>query len=213
MRWLYQQVTEALGTSYSSLAEAIAAAAGSVDLSVIEADIAVLQSDVAVHETRLDALETDVGDLQTDVAGVVSDVAAIEANQNFRIQTIHFRGDNLGPNASLAFYFKHDGGAVDTAIANAQCLVNNPGKFRNLSFKMITTAADNDTFSLFLNINGSNTALTIPNIAPSDASLHSDTTHEVSVSKGDFWCIQQLNGANSVSGNDWSLSIDFVVDA
>lgn len=187
--WLDRQFTEVLSSSYASLKARLDAIADEIDLTSIEADIDALDTTAADHETRIDALEADEGANKTS--------------------TIWFRADSLGASASTAYYLRYEA-VPDTGITNAQRIAPANGFFENLCFRMITTTADADTFSMTLNINGSDTALTIGGLACNDGTLHSDISHSVSVSKGDYWCVKQLNGAGAITSNDWDASVDFV---
>lgn len=209
--WLDRQFTEVLGKSFASLAEAIAAAVGDIDLSSIENDIDLLQIAAAGHEVRLDGHDTDITIINNTLGDHETRIDDLEAAETAtKTHTIYFRGDSLTATAASTSYLQPAVGSPTATLQNAQLMVNNPGKFRNLSFKMITTTADTDTFELTLTINGVDQTLTLTGLQCSSAALHSDTTHEVSVVKGDFWAIKQLNGANSITSNDWTCSIDFV---
>lgn len=198
-KWVDRQLTEALG-EHSSLSAAIAA--NVTDTSAIEADIDAL-------ETAVDALETTSADHESRI----DDLEADEASN----KTVGYAGQyrNLGGGAGVTYYWQPYGfkdlNSPPTTIWEAQFLWPRAGTIKNLRFVNTNPIADTDQFTLTLNVNGVDTALTKSGLSANTSTIQSDTTHSVSVAVGDLVCFVQVTGAagiNPGSGPTWCF--DFV---
>ncbi len=97
-----------------------------------------------------------------------------------------------------------------TALVQAQVLWGRAGTIKNLRFTNMDPLASGGSFSLTLNINGSDTALTITGLSTNSTGQR-DVTNSVSVSAEDKVCFHQANdGGGLNTGSDPSWSFDFV---
>lgn len=190
--WLDRQFTEVLGAEHKTLEQRLDAIVEDIDLSAIEGRLDDAEADIATHETRLDDLE----------AGEAS----------FKTTGYSQAYTSVGATAATTFYWRPFGDAATvpgTVLATGQIVWGRQGTIKNLRFNNTNPTGDADTFTLSLNVNGSDTALTIPNLSGSTSTLQSDTTHSVSVAVGDLVCFSQVNaGAHNV-GSQPRLWFDF----
>lgn len=107
--------------------------------------------------------------------------------------------------------YGQNGNTPPTALVQAQLLWARAGTIKNLRFINMDPTADADTYSLTLNVNGVDTALTLAGLTPGTSTLQSDTTHSVSVAVGDKVCFKQVSGAGGLDvGSDPAWAFDFV---
>lgn len=188
-KWVDRQLTEALG-DHASLSDAIAAGA---DLTAINAAITALQTSVADHETRIDDLEAaDTAFRTTPFSGGYILTATIVATNYY--PPIGLRPSNL-PNSTLNV---------------AQLAIGRDGTFKNLRARVLTATADTDTFTIGINVNGSSTALVTPTTTGTSTAWVEDTTTNLTVSKGDLYCIEIKIVSGNQSQHTLLWTYDFV---
>jgi hypothetical protein len=126
--------------------------------------------------------------------------------------TYAWRGPSLASTSGATFYVQpwNASTASTATLVNAQLAWGRTGTFTNLRFKVINTSLNAATASVTLNINGSDTNLTVT-VAGNSSTLVSDTNqaHNASVSVGDLITFKQVNNA-STSINNFTVMIDFV---
>lgn len=135
-------------------------------------------------DTRVDALEAADADFRTTGYMGAADVLGTAASTTYYHQPVGFQESSAPP----------------TTISEVQMLWPRAGTIKNLRYLNMAPQAGTNTFSFTLNVNGSDTALTITGLSPSTATVQSDTTHSVTVAVGDKVVFTQANDAGSLAG-------------
>lgn len=149
---------------------------------------------VAAIETRIDDLEA-------------ASVAA-------RTETI--RGRLSIASATTPLYFfpggKQDNDTHSTTIEDHQAIWGRAGTLTNFRLRVLTSSGDADTATFSININGSDSALSISGVAGTDTSTIYLDTSNVTVAATDLVVITRANGSGTGSWQDVVWSVDFIGD-
>lgn len=117
-----------------------------------------------------------------------------------------------GNTANAAFYMTPVGetASTTTTITDAQMAWGRAGTIKNFRAKHLTSSGDADTWDLTVNINGSDTTLTLTGMSGTNTAWFRDTTHTVSIAVEDLIVIKKQNGVNQVLTGDLVYCFDFV---
>ena len=193
-RWsltIGSSVVDSVARAAAAAAQASADAA-QADVDAAEADIINLQADVADHETRIDALEAD------EVA----------------FKTTTYEGTVSNPNqASGATSYHRPIGEVTSTLTLTRGQVGwgRTGTIKNFRVRNIVATGDTETKTWTVNINGSDTALTVGPIAGTDTAWHRDTSNSASITAEDLLTIKAVNqvSGTGVVHSDSCWTFDF----
>jgi hypothetical protein len=182
MDWAEQQLAALLGTGYGSVLAAVqgiaAAAAGAIDLSTLE--------------DAIDALDTRVDDIE----------AADEAYRTFFISgRVTAMVNTAGVTSYAVIWGRNEGAAITTTIADAQIPIGVDCTIKDFRARCLTSSGDSDSFTLSINKNGSDTALTLTGLAGNDTTWH-EVEADVDFDLEDLVCVSRVNGGADVLTND-----------
>lgn len=127
--------------------------------------------------------------------------------------TYYGRQNNATGTASATIYLCPTGAEAltgTTTIADSQVLWGRAGTIKNFRARQLTSSGDADTYDLFINVNGSNTSITLTGIAGNNTSIFRDTTHTATVAVEDLVVIAKVNGGAAVLSADLVWCFDFV---
>lgn len=192
-----------LGGSFTPTAHAsshIRSGSDEIDGDLVDIDL------VPTNYTRTtDGTATNAEHLRAHLNGI--DAELLKA----KTTTYYGRGlNNLGGTIYICLIGNNDGASQSTNANDMQIIWGRAGTFTNLRLRQIVSSGDADTATVSLNINGSNTALSIAGIAGTNTSVQVDTS-VVSVAVNDLVCLSRSqDGAGGVVMQDLTWAIDFI---
>jgi hypothetical protein len=118
-----------------------------------------------------------------------------------------------GQSANTTVYLAPIGMAPEnpaTTLVNAQMLWGRAGTIRNLRVRNLSSSGDAGTVSVYVNVNGSNTALGITGIAGTDTAQKRNTSDTATVAVEDLLVIAKVTPVGTAaSTHDMVWSFDF----
>lgn len=116
---------------------------------------------------------------------------------------------NTAGSTSYAFPFgRNEGASITITIADGQARFNRSGNLKNFFAQCLTSSGDADTFTLALNINGADSALSLAGMAGDSTAVHSDSSNTVAVTAGDLLTVAKSNVSATLT-NDLVWGFDF----